>query len=657
MKLKTSFSDYTTFKKDITRFLPLWLLYLIGSLVVLLDSKSGSSYDHFAASFMTMLIPSFGIVNLIYAGICALLLFGDLYNTRMCYSLHTVPMRREGLYASHWCAALCFSLVPNFVVGLFLMTQLEAYWFLALYWLLASTLQFLFFFGLASVSAMLTGNRFAALLVYAGFNFISMLAYWVVGSVYLPRMTGVYVSYAPFFLLCPVVQLFRNYEFFTFQPEVVPQLWDSTITKHFYRYTGLGSGWGYLAIMGVLGIALAGLAIWLYRKRHLESAGDFIAFPKLKNPACVIITVCVTAVFALLPGWMFGGSNSVWAIVGLVIGFFGSLMLLERRIKVFRLKTILGFILTAVLLVSSLLVVEFDLFNIVNWTPKADRVESVTLSNGAASDLARGMDPSYRNSITATLTAPEEIQEVIEVHETILENLDQPSDGDRLNRVTLSYQMKDGRTVLRSYLVPQSSPAWKTIRKYLYSTPNIMGYTDWETYVSNVKEISIYGEQVPTLYYRELLEALRADCNQGYVGNEVDEWYTAVDIRFTVESGISGHRNLGVSMKAANTVALMESPGFLMGYKDWDTFLAGSHRIHFNGMEVPAPLIQQFLEALRKDCENGNAGFSFKADGAYSLELYSLTDEGSHSVYLTLNGDAQNVLDMVEILNSGSWKE
>ena len=35
MKLKTSFFDKTVLKKDLTRFFPLWTLYLIGGLLVM----------------------------------------------------------------------------------------------------------------------------------------------------------------------------------------------------------------------------------------------------------------------------------------------------------------------------------------------------------------------------------------------------------------------------------------------------------------------------------------------------------------------------------------------------------------------------------------------------------------------------------------------
>ena len=171
------------------------------------------------------------------------------------------------------------------------------YWTLALYWLLASQLQFLFYFGLAAISAMCVGNRVGMIAVYAVLNFFSMIAYWVVYTVYLPQMTGVLMNFSDFSLLCPTVELF-SFDYFQF--EKVEQYLFTQEWGNFYKFTGLGTGWGYMAVMGGLGVLALGLSVVLYRLRHLESAGDFVAFRKLSPVVCVVLTVCVAVGFAFL---------------------------------------------------------------------------------------------------------------------------------------------------------------------------------------------------------------------------------------------------------------------------------------------------------------------------------------------------------------------
>ena len=124
MKLKTSFFKGITLKKDILRFAPIWALYFIGMMLIIMGMGNYQSYDRYARNFMPGFVTAFGIVNLCYAAICANLLFGDLYNTKLCYSLHAMPYRRESWLLTHLLSGLLFSIVPNSIAMLYLMFQL-----------------------------------------------------------------------------------------------------------------------------------------------------------------------------------------------------------------------------------------------------------------------------------------------------------------------------------------------------------------------------------------------------------------------------------------------------------------------------------------------------------------------------------------------------
>jgi hypothetical protein len=100
MKSRISFFDKTVIRKDITRFLPLWLVYFIGGTLVMLVSTIESRPESLARSLGTY-IGLFGIINLVYALLAAQLLFGDLYNFRLCNALHAMPLRRETWFFSH----------------------------------------------------------------------------------------------------------------------------------------------------------------------------------------------------------------------------------------------------------------------------------------------------------------------------------------------------------------------------------------------------------------------------------------------------------------------------------------------------------------------------------------------------------------------------
>ena len=148
MKSRTSFFNATVLKKDITRFAPVWGLYILFLLVDFLTGARNDQKEILAASLADMM-RNMSIVNLIYGGLCANMLFGDLFQSRMCNALHAMPLRREGWFFTHIVAGLLFCFVPNLLATLFQMVLLGKYFYMAPLWLVVVTGQFLFFFGVA----------------------------------------------------------------------------------------------------------------------------------------------------------------------------------------------------------------------------------------------------------------------------------------------------------------------------------------------------------------------------------------------------------------------------------------------------------------------------------------------------------------------------
>ena len=166
MKLRTSFFNITALKKDIKRFAPLWGLYTIFQLLFILllwESEESS------ARFMNnapYIMQSMGVLNFAYAGLCALVLFSDLFNSKMCNALHAMPLRREGWYLTHLVAGLSFCIVPNLLGTILASVFLQEYCYGAFLWLAVSVLQFVFFFGVGTFSMMCAGNRLGAAAMY-----------------------------------------------------------------------------------------------------------------------------------------------------------------------------------------------------------------------------------------------------------------------------------------------------------------------------------------------------------------------------------------------------------------------------------------------------------------------------------------------------------
>ena len=178
MKSKTSFFNKTVFKKNLTRFAPVMAVYtlcLILGMMMLYQNNEEMGRTFWFASRIAGNLQLMGLVNLLFAPLVAMLLFGDLYNSRMCNALHALPMRRETLFLTNVVSGLLFSMIPTAVMALLSVpllnaTIVENAWQIALLWYVGTNLQFITFFGVAIFSVFCTGNRFAMAVVYAGLN-------------------------------------------------------------------------------------------------------------------------------------------------------------------------------------------------------------------------------------------------------------------------------------------------------------------------------------------------------------------------------------------------------------------------------------------------------------------------------------------------------
>jgi len=519
MKSRISFFDKAVLRKDITRFAPLWAIYLIGGLLVMMTMVAGRNYSY-AAQDLAEVIGSFSIINMIYAALCAQSLFGDIFNTRHCNALHALPLRRETWFVSHTVSGLLFSFVPHIIGAALVMIQLKELWFVSLIWLLGMVLEYLFFFGLAVFSVFCTGNRLAMAAVYGILNFASMIAFWFVDTIYEPMMFGMYMQEDIFMLLCPVVSMSSESKMVLFE-----RVMDNT---QIWQYKGMGEGWGYLAVCAVIGVALLAASLLLYRRRKLECAGDFIAVKPLEPIFAVVFTICVGCVFAVVEQ-MFTNDYLLFLCVGLIIGWFVGQMLLQRTIRVFKGKVFLKLAILAAALGASIFLTWLDPLGITRWVPKPENVAYVELGDSI-------YDDSYLK-----LESAESMEDVTLVHKLLIE--DRGQSGVR-QTVVIHYTMRDGRRISRTYTVRKDTAQWDILSSVFSDPEYVLGYTDWESFVEKTEGVwegnsllslcevyvryskgDVNYRELHDTMRRELLEALKKDCEEGllpqrFVSNE-----------------------------------------------------------------------------------------------------------------------------------------
>ncbi len=642
MKLKTSFFDKTVFRKDILRFAPLWALYFIGGMMVMLAIAADETVLLLGLMISKTLTP-FSVINFIYAGLAAQLLFGDLFNSRLCNALHAMPLRRESWFFTHVVSGLAYSIVPN-AVGIFvIMFQMGENWFVAPVWLLGMTLQYLFFFALAVFCVFCTGKRFAAVAVYAILNFGSYIVQWFCETVYLPLLYGVEMDAEPFTLFCPVSKLCSNFETWIEWRFAANGLW---------QFDGFGGEWGYLWILTAIGIVLLAVSLLMYRRRKLESAGDFIAVKPLAPVFSVVFTLCAGAIFAMF-SYLTGGDYAPYLILGMVVGWFGAQMLLQRTVKVFRVKAFLKAGALIALMFLSVLLLQVDAFHIVRWVPKAEDVKSVTLANYKSQYYSSSYEDGYYygSRISLELTEQEDIEKIISAHEDILARKDEHvSKG---HRVVLTYELKNGRKVQRNYWAPADGVCYDVVQEFFNAPELVLGYKNWNEFVKQVQVLYFANGDVPKNLYREMLEALRYDCENGQVGLiETKDSVQWVHLECSDEQGRYYTRRIAVYSGAEKTLSLMKDPRLIMGYTDWDRFLetleyvkAGEQSVDISKVTENASYVA-FLTALRTDCENGEVWLT-DDDGDYCTKVeYAFREKNATYIYrfLYVGKNAENTV-------------
>ena len=552
MKLRTSFFNFRVLRKNLSRFAPLWILYAVGEVLGLMTlPMTGPS----AARDLICLMGPVSAFHMCYAFLVAACLFGDLFDSRMCNGLHAMPLRREGWLITNLVSGLVFALIPAIAGGGVAAVLLGKYGWIALVWQGVSLLQFVFFFGVAVFSAMCAGKRLAMAAIYLLINFLSMLVCWIATQVYEPLLPGVVLPADWFELLCPVVTIcshvYIDYDW---------AYYDNSDALVFHGF--FSDEWGYLWICAGVGVVFLLLAWLLYRKRHLETAGDFISFRPMRYVFLVAYTLSIGM---LLYGFfeLFGIENTyIFLAVGIVIGYFTGWMLLERTVKVWTGKVLLGFVVFAALLAGSMGLTALDPLGIVTYVPKAEEVKTVCL-------YPQYERYTYESGNGWYISDPAEITRVQTLHRQIIETQEQT--GGDVIPVELCYELENGRSVRRSYEVPANSTAAGDLKLFLSDVRSVFCTDDWAQVQNTAESAHIWLKEMDAeititdpARLQALLAAIEADSKSGNLGqtysDSTREYVGGMDICWTAR-GDSGTRvtNLEILEDCTNILAFLQT--------------------------------------------------------------------------------------------------
>ena len=569
MRSKTSWFNRTLFVKNLARFWPVWALYAVVWIFILPVELATRTHAEDSYQFQNLFrfvhagvleMTSITVVTAALFGVlAAMCVFSYLYNSRSVGMYHSLPVRREGLFLTSYLSGLSFLWGPAVLVFLITLVEEAAVGCMNVgalcMWLTVHLLCILFFYSFAVFCAMFTGNLLALPAFYGILNFLATGVWTVLDSLlraFLYGYSGVELVQKAGIWLTPVAQLFDGFQV-RFDPNMsgdTGELLASGTVKAVF------SGLHYALIYGFIGVLLALAALWLYRRRRLESAGDVVAVGWVRPVfrygvgACTALTLGPLLYLGILGGRSLGGLLA-WMLPCGAVGYFVAEMLLQKSFRVFaRWK---GCVVLVAAVAACVGFVWLDPLGFTEWTPDPAKVESVKTNmfsypNDDASgalDLDDPEDIALLVRAHASMTEQEEAWKagLWDSVESGQERATLPDGGtysystvEGNGGMHLWYLMKDGHSVWRDYSLLftqeqlEDPNSYASILQGMLNSPEhraeMYPFPDSETARLVAGDLNVFNAEtwevervtVPAGGLEELYAAVRSDIAAGRLG-------------------------------------------------------------------------------------------------------------------------------------------
>lgn len=497
MRSKTSFFNQTIFRKNMTHFWPIWVLYSIlciwsmpiySFFNIRNYNSAGLNAEEQSYTRMLSVLEGFDLsmnatVIFIFAIASAVAVFSYLYTSRSVNMIHALPVRREELFVTNYVSGILFMLIPqlvSFLITVFIwfgngITHLEY----LLQWLGVVTVETFFAYSLGVFCVMLTGNIVAAPAYFVLFNYMYKGIWSIWNIVRQALIYGFVGSNEVYGLgLVPI-------EYFM---ERVGVVYPEGVGLKLPTIEGMDC----LKWYALAGIVCGVLAFFIYRKRQLECAGDMIAISWVKPVvrwfgailcAGLVGELVQTTFFTekVLQGKAFPVLLGCWIVIG-VLSFFGIEMVIEKQFQIFHKSLVIQSGIFVALVIVFLGGLEIDVFQLEKQLPKAEEVAEVYVQG------------SYQRYIIE----PEKIEETLKLQKQIIESKTEYQQYFRKYYgksecnyliVDMTYITKNGKKQIWSYNLPiddyyvkEDGSAVKELQKQEANYEDYMAYYFTEEY-------------------------------------------------------------------------------------------------------------------------------------------------------------------------------
>ena len=487
----------TLFWKDVTRYWPIWVGHMVVWLFILplniaaYAGRRGDTLSRQVSMDVANSMSAAVLVALIFGLLVGVALFSYLMNSKATGTMHALPLRREGLFLTHYAAGLAMLWAPNCAVALITLGVQAAVGSiqlgLVMAWLLLVCAVEMFFFSLTVFCAMFTGNLVAVPVFYAivnGFAAGVSLLVEAVRSILLVGATDAGLLGSIFVTWCtPIVDLVQKTN--AFLPNDY-YAYHTAVPLSAFHFEELAVAVAYSL---VLSIVLAVLALLVYRRRQLERAGDLVTVGWVRPVFQYGAAICCGVALGLFTlGNFFDQSDKtafiVLTVLWSIVFCFGARMLLKKTFRVIA-NGWKGCAVMTLVLVVGLVGIRMDVTGYQRRVPEASQVQSISINGLSSAPYDSG------NQGFVDVKDPAIIEKITEMHKTMVADLSRLESGysgaqydengvmtENTTYMDLIYVMKDGSVMERKYdSVPITAEALTDPASYASQLEEILNDT------------------------------------------------------------------------------------------------------------------------------------------------------------------------------------
>ena len=460
MRSVTSYFNRELLRGALQRTWPLWAAYTLIWLLLLpvtlfirlSDRHIVYSRPTLSYELLSTGLPSGAMMAAVFGIFFAMAMFAYLTNSRATNGMHAMPIRREGLFLTHYLAGL-FCQVVTLLVSFALAALVTAAFgvfdgYAVGMGLLLCVLLVLFFYSFGVLCMVCVGQILAGAVFYGILNFL-----FVGMEVLLRSFAGNFLygydgrssafSTAP---LSPPVEIASSLS--------VSYVYDG-IDPIGVRVFHLGTFAAYAAA----GLVLAALALLLYRKRRSEMTGNTVAIGWLRPVFKYGVALCSAfSLGQLLSYFVFELTDSTYtagALIGTIacmifaglIGYYAAEMLLKKSFRVFK-TSWKGALATSAVLILIGLSFPLDLTGYQSRVPEQSDIVSATV-NLYSGNVSGSFNLSGQESIALLRDAHCAVI-TDKARQTEYNRRYVPFDGDTC-MLRITYELADGTELFRSY--------------------------------------------------------------------------------------------------------------------------------------------------------------------------------------------------------------